>query len=89
MRSCKKKVNDKLINFKMLKDLLYVLRRIKRAGYVEEFLVPYIPETLMKKAFELMHSDITSGPRGYRRTLMKFRKNFYNANETKKPEKMV
>ena len=34
-----------------------------------------------------MHSDITSGHRGYKRTLMKFRKNFYNANETKNMKK--
>ena len=83
IKNCNKKVNDKLSNFKVLKGILYVLRRFKRAGYEEEFLVPYIPETFMKQAFKLIHSDTTSGHRGYRRTLMKFRKNFYNASETK------
>ena len=35
-----------------------------------------------------MHSDMTSGHRGYKKTLMKFRKNFYNANETKNLRKL-
>ena len=69
MRSCKKNVNDTIVNFKIVKGVLYVLRSFKRTGYVEEFLVSYIPDALIKKAFEVLHSDTTSGHRGFKKTL--------------------
>ena len=72
-----------LINFRVIKGILYVHRSNKRAHSHESFLVPYIPDTLMKKAFQLVHDDMTAGHKGYERTIEQFRRNFYNATESK------
>ena len=78
----------KLSKFRILKSILYVHRIIKRANSVDEFLVPYVPETLMDKAFKTVHNDITAGHTGYDRTLKIFRKNYYNSKETELLKKL-
>ena len=77
-----KLVPDKmLLNCRVINGIIYILRRIKRSSLSDEFLVPYIPDTLMPSAFKLMHSDSTAGHSGPDRTLKLFIRNFYNRNE--------
>jgi len=72
-----------LLNCKVLKGLLYVVRKIKRSSLIDEFLVPYIPDNLMPDAFRVLHSDNTAGHKGPERTLKLFIRNFYNVLERK------
>jgi len=78
-----RKASPKAANFKIIMGLLFVYRSITRGPLTDEFIVPYIPEELMKKAFKVIHEETTAGHKGYDRTLKMFRKNFYNANESK------
>ena len=70
-----------LLGCRVLNGTLYILRKIKRSALMDQFLVPYIPDSLMSEAFKLMHSDTTAGHKGPERTLKMFVKNFYNVNE--------
>ena len=72
-----------ITKFRILKGILYVLRTVKRGSVSDEFLVPYIPESMMDDAFKLVHRDLTAGHSGVERTLKTFRKNFYNNFESK------
>ena len=72
----------KLIRFKVVKGILFIHRSIKRGQFINEYLVPYIPDTLMRDALKVVHDDTTAGHKGFERTLNLFRKNFYNAKES-------
>jgi len=72
-----------LLHSKLLNGILYILRTIKRSSLMDEFLVPYVPDSLMSAAFEVIHSDNTAGHKGPERTLKLFIRNFYNARERK------
>ena len=76
-----KSMSKLLLRTKILKGIIYIVREIKRGTLTDEFLVPYVPDSLMKDAFELMHNESTSGHKGYHRTLRLFVKNFYNIKE--------
>lgn len=65
----------------MIKGTLYIIRKIKRSGIIDQHVVPYIPDSLMREAFKLMHLDATAGHKGPERTLKMFVRNFYNAHE--------
>ena len=43
---------------------MVVLRKIKRATFTDNFLVPWVPNELMPEAFKVMHNDVTAGHRG-------------------------
>ena len=72
-----------LLNTKILRGVVYILRKIKRGNLEDQYLVPYAPDSLMPKAFSLIHSDTSAGPNGPNRTLKRFRQNFYNNQEVK------
>lgn len=74
---------EHLLNSRIIKGIVYVLRTITRGNLTDEHLVPYIPDSLMKEAFKLLHNDTTAGHKGPERTLKLFIRNFYNANERK------
>lgn len=74
--------NHNLTSFRIINGILYVLRKIKRGTQEDQFLVPYVPETLMEEAFKVIHSDPTGGHRGFERTMKTFVKNFYNYQES-------
>ena len=71
-----------MIDSKIINGILYIVRRIKRATLVDQYLVIYVPDSLMKRAFETIHSDVTAGHNGVERTLKIFRKNYYNFRES-------
>ena len=76
--------HDKLVlKTRSLNGILYILREIKRGVIKDKFLVPIVPLSLMASAFELIHSQITAGHRGYDRTYKLFCRNFYNPDERK------
>ena len=70
------------IKFRIINGVIYVLRNIKRGNQEENYIVPYIPESLMKRAFALIHEETTAGHRGFERTMKTFIRNFYNYQET-------
>jgi hypothetical protein len=74
--------NIPLTKFRIIKGIIFVHRIIKRSTLEDEFLVPYVPESLMKKAFNVMHEETTAGHKGYERTLRVFINNFYNHRES-------
>ena len=76
------KTSENVLKFKVIKNMLYVLRVIKRGPLSDEFLVPYVPDSLMKAAFKVLHNDTTAGHKGYERTLKLFRRNFYHKTES-------
>lgn len=77
-------VSKSLTKFRIIDGIIYVLRTITRSPSQEEqFLVPYIPDKMMKKAFHVIHEETTAGHRGYERTMITFTKNFYNYQESK------
>ena len=82
LRESVKENTLKLTVYKVLKDILYVYRSTKRAKFREEYVVPYVPDSLMPKAFNLIHNATTAAHSGYERTLRNFKKNFYNAKES-------
>jgi len=82
-RSGKTVPSNLLLNSKILNGTIYILRKIKRSSLVDEFLVPYIPDSLMNAALRVMHSDNTAGHKGPERTLKLFTRNFYNVHERK------
>lgn len=71
-----------MTKFRIINGVVYVLRTIKRGKQEDQFLVPYVPEQLMKKAFQVIHEETTAGHRGYERTMHTFTKNFYNYKES-------
>ena len=77
-----------LINCKIIKGILYVLRQIRRGTVTDEFLVPYVPDSLMQDAFKLMHNESTAGHKAVDRTLKLFVRNFYNYQEKTEIEKL-
>ena len=70
-----------LVNCRIIKGIVYMLRVIKRSSLTDEFLVPYIPDELMPTALKLMHNESTAGHQSVERMLKLFRKNFYNNKE--------
>ena len=74
---------DIQINVKILNNVIYVQRNIQRGNIIDQYLVPYIPDSLMPEAFKLIHSDPIAGHNGSERSLKRFIKNFYNLNENK------
>ena len=73
--------NEFLIKCKIIKGILFVVRTVKRGSQVDQYLVPYVPDTLMRDAFDLMHTQTTAGHTGYERTMRRFVKNFTNVRE--------
>ena len=51
--------------------------------------LPYVPESLMSKAFDVIHNDTTAGHKDTQRTIRMFKKNFYNYKETTTLQGMV
>ena len=74
-------LSSKFKKFKLINNVLYVYRQITRAGITDEYLVPYIPDNMMKEAFTVIHAATTAGHNDLERTLRRFRKNFYNQAE--------
>ena len=72
-----------LLNTRILRGVVYILRKIKRGNLEHQYLVPYVPDSLMPKAFSLIHTDTTAGHNGTERTLKRFRQIFYNNQEVK------
>lgn len=81
--------NKKLLNFKVIKNMLFSHRTLNRGDLTEECLVPVIPNSLIKKAFKVIHEEATAGHKGYERTLKIFRRNFYHCQESKVIKQMV
>ena len=84
LRKSDEKSKNFLKRVKVLNGILFVLRTMKRGNFTDEFIVPYIPDSLMEKAFSVVHEQITAGHTGYDRTLLLFKRNFYNTTETAK-----
>ena len=74
---------NKISCFRMLNKVLYVRRNIKRGENTNVYLVPYVPESLMRKAFESIHTESSAGHQGFERTMKLFVKNYYNSYESK------
>ena len=70
-----------LLNTRIIKGVIYIQRNVKRRGLVDQYLVPYIPDSPMPKALQLVHSDVLTGHNGPDKSLKMFSKNFYNFNE--------
>ena len=70
-------------NIKIISNAIYVQRDIKRGNLIHQYLVPYIPDSLMPEAFKLIHSDPIAGHNGTERSLKRFVKYFYNIQENK------
>ena len=81
LRDPESKNKNFLKRIKLLNGIMFVLRTMKRGTFTDEFIVPYVPDTLMEKAFSLVHGQITAGHTGYDRTLLLFKRNFYNTTE--------
>ena len=77
-----KRSSETILKFRIIRNILYVYRVIKRSSGTDEVLVPYVPNKLIDKAFKIIHMDTTAGHQGFDRTLSIFRKNFYNKDET-------
>ena len=78
------KIPDQLIlNSRLIRGILYVVRTIERKPYPEAYIVPYVPDMLMKDALKLTHEEILAGHKDTERTLKLFRKNFYHIRERK------
>ena len=77
------KATSQLVKVKIIKDILFVHRKLKRGKFTDEFLVPYVPNGLMEDAFKIIHIDSTAGHQGFDRTLKLFQKNFFNKDEVK------
>ena len=75
--------NSGIVKFKIIKNIVFVHRTIKRGEGKDELLVPYIPKALMKRAFHVIHEAMTAGHQGQERTIKLFKKNFFNYNENK------
>ena len=73
---------DQIVKFRLIRNVIYVHRVIKRGPTNDEFLVPYVPDSQMKQAFKVIHCDLTAGHYGFDRTLLAFRRNFYNSSES-------
>ena len=71
----------KLSKFRILRNLLFVHRSVKRGTLTDEFLVPYVPDSLLRSAFTVIHEQTTAGHTGYERTLRLFKRNFYHYQE--------
>ena len=69
------------LKYKKIKGILFAHRIVKRGKLEDQYLVPYIPDKLMRKAFKLVHEETTAGHRGYENTMRFFRKNFMNVSE--------
>ena len=78
-----RRLDIKLLKFKIVNKMLYVHRELKRNNVTDEVIVPIIPTHLMKDAFKIVHKDSTAGHPSYERTVNLFRRNFYNINESK------
>ena len=78
----------KLAKFRILNNIIFIHRLIKRGSVEDEYLVPYVPKSLMIKAYKLVHEDMKAGHKGFDRTLKLFRKNFYNNKEKTVIKKM-
>ena len=78
-----RKASDKIIKFKIIKGILFTHRTLKRSNGSDEILVPYIPNELMDRAFQMIHAETTAGHQGFEGTLKLFRKKFYNIDESK------
>ena len=90
LKSVKNESNEKINNnppfilsIRILRDVVYIVRKIKRGNLEDQYLVPYVPDSLMPQAFELIHTDSTAGHNGPERTLKRFKQNFYNHQEVK------
>ena len=66
---------------RLFSGILYVLRTIKRANLLEQYLVPYVPDKLMPEAFNIVHRVTTAGHHGPERTLQFFTRSFYHVKE--------
>ena len=64
----------------IISGVLYILREVKRTSIRDAHLVPYVPDTLMPDAFQVVHQDSTAGHPGLERTEKLFARNFYNKN---------
>ena len=53
-------------------------RDIKRGYLIDQYLVPYIPDSLMPEALKLIHNDPIAGHNGTERSFKKYVKNLYN-----------
>ena len=72
---------DILLNARISKNILYMVRNIKRGTFIDKYLVPYIPDSLMPAVFKVMHIDVTAGHKDADRTIKMFVHNFYNFAE--------
>ena len=70
-------------NIKIINNVFYVQRGIKRGNLIDQYLVPYTPDSLMPEAFKLSHNDPIAGHNGTERSLKRFVKKFYNCQENK------
>ena len=70
-------------NIKIINNVIYVQKDIKRGNLIDQYLVPYIPDSLMPEALKLIHNDPIAGHNDIERSLIRFVKNFYNCQENK------
>ncbi len=79
-----KQISSKfLLDCKVINDVLYIVRKIKRATLYDQFIVPWVPDSLIHAAFKTIHGELSAGHRGAERSLKLFVKNFYHPNERK------
>ena len=81
--------NVKVTSFRIINEVIFVHRVVKRSGMTEEYLVPMVPQALLNKAFEVIHTQMTAGHPGRDQTLRLFRRNFYHPNESKQVNELV
>ena len=75
----KSKISEEIqTNIKIINNVIYVQRDIKKGILNYQYLVSYIPDSLMPETFKLIHSDSIAGHNGKERFLKTFVKHFYN-----------
>lgn len=74
---------------RIIKNIVFILRVIKRGKLEDTFLVPIIPDSLLETAYRVIHEDTTAGHPGFERTMKAFKRNFYHHKEEAKIKELT
>ena len=70
-----------ILDSRIINQIVYIIRRIKRTSFYDVHLVIYVPDSLMSDALRITHEELLAGHKGPERTLKLFILNFYNRRE--------
>ena len=75
------RIPKNLYQFKLINNIIFFNRTIKRANLNYNYVVPYIPDSLITKTMDMCHNHLLAGHIGAERTFNLFKVNFFNKNE--------